>query len=175
MDLFSLKKKSTAKFIKKEAKKSKNGLKNKPERIVSLGVLVEVDTLKNYDFTRKLIAELGLREEDVKIAVVGPEEAKNEVWEGHKVYGEDSFGMNGRIKSGELENFVRREFDLLIDYTHTPWIYSDLVLVKSKALLKAGFAAHEKDQTDICIEVPVNRIDSFHQELIRYLKIMHYV
>jgi hypothetical protein len=175
MDPFSLKKKSAAKFIKNKAKKSSSRSKISPVRIVSLGILAEVNMLKNYDFTRALVNDLGLREEDVKLALVDPEADKTVEWEGYKVYGEDSFGMNARIKSGELENFVRREFDLLIDYTHTPWVFSSVVLWKSNAKLKAGFAKEQTDQTDISIEVPVNRLDDFHQELIRYLKIMEYV
>ena len=175
MDPFSLKKKSAAKFIKKEARKTESRLKITNGRIVSLGILAEVNMLKNYDFTRKLIKEMGLREEDVKLALIDPEADKSVDWEGHKVCGEDCFGMNGRVKSGELENFVRREFDLLIDYTHSPWIFSKLILVKSNARLKAGFALGENEFTDIAIDVPVNRIDAFHQELIRYLKIMQYV
>ena len=175
MDLFSLKKKSAAKFIKKETKKSASVSKKRPVKIVSLGIMAEVNMLKNYDFTRTLIKELGLREEDVKVVLLDPEADKTVVWEGHKVFGEGSFGMSARIKAGELENFVRREFDLLIGYTHSPWVYSRAVLLKSKAKLKAGFSKEEDDQTDISIEVPVNRIDDFHRELIRYLKIMKYV
>ena len=175
MDPFSLKKKSAAKFIKKEAKNREAGSKKRPERIVSLGILAEANMLKNYDFTRNLTRDLGLREEEVKLALIDPEAEKTVEWDGYKVFGEDSFGMNGRIKSGELENFVRREFDLLIDYTHTPWVFSEVVLLKSRARLIAGFAAEGNDLMDISIEVPVNRIDDFHQELIRYLKILQYV
>ena len=90
-----------------------------------------------------------------------------------EAFGEDSFGLYGKIKNATLEEFVEKEFDLLVNYSGTDWVFSEVILTRSKARLKAGFDADDAGWQDISIKIPGNKMDTFHEELVKYLRIMN--
>jgi hypothetical protein len=173
MDLFGLKAKTAAKFIKNQGQNPDSEKKNPPSRIKSVGALADIDLFRNYDFTRKLIESFELAPNQVRVALVDPSGKNQNTLDAPEAFGEDSFGLYGKIKNATLEEFVEKEFDLLVNYSGTDWVFSEVILTRSKARLKAGFGADDAGWQDISIKIPGNKMDTFHEELVKYLRIMN--
>ncbi|MDN3644364.1 hypothetical protein QWY87_16740 [Lutimonas halocynthiae] len=171
MGLLNLKNKTAHKFIKKQRKAI---ALNKEFDVISInrvGVLSELSLIQTYDFTKRLSESLGLRQEDMKVFlfdVVGKSEAPG-------FYGmcdEKNFGFNAKIKSEALSKFVDIKFDLLINYCNPELLFPRVIMLKSKAQLKAGFEAEANFFNDISVKTPGNDIDTFNAELVKYLQIL---
>ena len=175
MDIFGLKAKTAAKFIKNRDQNPASDKKSPPSRIKTVGALADVDLFRNYDFTGKLIEAFGLAPNQVQVVLIDPAGRSQNALDAPEAFGEESFGMFGKIKNATLEDFVDKDFDLLVNYSSTDWIFTRVVLTRSKAKLKAGFKGDEESWQDIAIQVPVNKMDTFHEELVRYLKIMNLI
>ena len=172
MDLFGIKAKTAAKFIKKWQQNPGKEKNSAPGRIRSIGVIADVDLFRIYDFTGKLVRDFGLAPNQVQVALLDPSGNEKGNLDAPETFGADSFGLYGKVKNPALEEFLSREFDLLINYSNTDWIFTRVVLAHSKARLTAGFDSEAGVPQDISIKVPANDMDAFHNELVRYLKIM---
>ena len=171
MGILNLKNKTAHKFIKNNANKAKNKDKKTVIKIKSVGVLAMADLFKTYDFTKKLIDEIGLKDHGIEVALLD-DIKPNETMEIYQVYTDKSFGMYGKIKDSSLKNFVDREFDLLINYCDADNIFSQVICFKSQAKIKAGFEYEISNFNDISIKIAGNKIDTFNNELIKYLDIL---
>lgn len=175
MDLFGLKAKTAVKFIKKHYENPDSGKKNPPSRIKSIGALADIDLFRNYDFTRKLVDSFDLAPNQVQVALIDPSGKNQSTLDAPEAYSEESFGLYGKIKNSTLEEFVDREFDLLVNYSGTDWVYTEVILARSQAKLKAGFDNDATGWQDIAIKIPGNKMDTFHEELVKYLRIMNLI
>jgi hypothetical protein len=175
MDIFGLKAKTADKFIKKRRQNPGGTKKSLPARIGSVGVVADIDLFRIYDFTPKLIADFGLAPNQVQVVLLDPAGINKDSLDAPESFDQESFGLYGKVKNPALEEFVSRQFDLLINYSSTGWIFTQVILVRSQARLKAGFDADRGEWQDISIKVPVNDIDTFHEELLKYLKIMNLI
>ena len=173
MDVFGIKAKTAAKFIKNWEQKPGEEKNLVSGKIRSIGVVADVDLFRIYDFTGKLIRDFGLAPNQVQLALLDPSGKEKGSLDAPEVFGEDSFGLYGKVKNPALEEFLSREFDLLINYSSTEWVYARVVLAHSRARLMAGFDSELGFRQDISIKVPPNDMDAFHKELVRYLKIMN--
>ena len=72
MDLFGLKAKTAAKFIKNQHQNPDSEKKNPPNRIKSVGALADVELFSNYDFTSKLTEAFKLAPNQVQVALLDP-------------------------------------------------------------------------------------------------------
>ena len=175
MDLFGLKAKTAAKFIKNRHQNADAEKKNPPSRIKSVGALADIDLFRNYDFTRKLIDSFGLAPNQVQVALVDPSGKNQNTLDAPEAFSEESFGLYGKIKNATLEDFVDKEFDLLVNYSGTDWVFTEVILARSRARLKAGFERENEGWQDIAIKIPGNKMDTFHEELVKYLRIMNLI
>ncbi len=175
MDLFGLKTKTAAKFIKNRHQNAGSEKKNPPSRIKSVGALADIDLFRNYDFTRKLIDSFGLAPNQVQVALVDPSGKNQNTLDAPEAFSEESFGLYGKIKNATLEDFVDKEFDLLVNYSGTDWVFTEVILARSRARLKAGFERENEGWQDIAIKIPGNKMDTFHEELVKYLRIMNLI
>lgn len=175
MDLFGLKAKTAAKFIKNQHQNPDSGKKNPPSRIISVGALADIDLFRNYDFTRKLVESFELAPNQVQVALIDPSGNNQNTLDAPEAFSEECFGLYGKIKNATLEEFVDKEFDLLVNYSGTDWVFSEVILARSKARLKAGFDTDGENWQDIAINIPGNKMDTFHEELVKYLRIMNLI
>ena len=175
MDLFGLKAKTAVKFIKNRRQKVDSEKKIPPSRIRSVGALADIDLFRNYDFTRKLVESFGLAPNQVQVALVDPSGRNQNTLDAPEAFSEDSFGLYGKIKNPALEDFVEKEFDILVNYSGTDWVFTEVILTRSRAKLKAGFDGDDGEWQDIAIKIPGNKMDTFHEELVKYLRIMNLI
>lgn len=140
-------------------------------KISKVGILAETDLFQTYDFTKNLSTNLGLDTNDFNIILY--ENSKIIENLGNYLYfSEKDFGMFGKISGKDLKNFVGTEFDLLINYCTHEDVFSEMVCIKSKAKLVAGFKSKTYDNYDISIKIESNKIDTFNEELTKYLQIL---
>ena len=83
------------------------------------------------------------------------------------------FGFNASLKSDNLKEFVKKEYDLLINYTKTPNLYTNMVTLLSQSDLKAGFANIDDRLYDIVISDEGQNEAILNQELKKYLTILN--
>ena len=171
MGILNLKKKTADKFIKNKQKNTPESKKSEVRRIRNVGILAEIGLYRSYDFTKRLSAELGIQEEYLTVLLFDPS-GKDEALDHYKVCNEKSFGLYGKIKGVALSHFVEKKFDLLINYCEPDLVYPRIIMIESRAGLKAGYDHEKNFYNDISIRIPGNKIDTFNAELIKYLQIL---
>ena len=171
MGLLNLKSKTAHKFIKKQRKA---GALQREFNVVSIhrvGVLAELSLIQTYDFTKRLSESLGLRQEDLKVFLFDVS-GKGEAPGFYGMCDEKNFGFYAKIKSESLSKFVSTSFDLLINYCDPELLFPKVIMLRSKAKLKAGFDAEANFFNDISVKTKGNDIDTFNAELVKYLQIL---
>ena len=174
MGIASLKKKSTAKFIGQQLQQHLVRKEYELDSILSVGVLAESGLFMAYDFRKSLSQTLGLNQHEIALCLITEEPVKQPSLE-EQVFGQKDFGWNGKLKSKELKRFAEKKFDLLINYCSEDMVYGQVIMLKSKAKMKAGFGKSEHSFNDISIDITGNKIDSFNNELAKYLKLLQLI
>jgi len=171
MGILNLKDNTARKFIKNQYNKDASRREFQVKRIKRVGVLAELTLLQTYDFTKRLGEGLKIEPEDMKVILFDPT-GKATAPESFRLVDEKHFGLNGKIKSEALNRFIGREFDLLINFCDPELLYPKVIMLRSKAMLKAGFDHELNFFNDISIKTQGNHIDTFNDELIKYLQIL---
>ena len=88
-------------------------------------------------------------------------------------YSEKEIGFNASLKSDILQNFVQKKYDLLINYTKSTNLYTNIITLYSKAKLKAGFASVDDRLYDLIVSDTAFNEAVLNQELKKYLTILN--
>lgn len=171
MGILNLKDNTARKFIKIREKESASEHKISVKHINKVGVIAELSLLQTYDFTKRLCEGLKIEVEEMKVILYDPT-GKAEAMENYRLCTEKDFGLNGKIKSEALNRFAGRKFDLLINYCDPELIFPKVIMLRSIAGLKAGFEHELNFFNDISIHIKENQIDTFNDELVKYLQIL---
>jgi len=171
MNIKNLKKNTAIKFLQKNVILGKNKKYTSEGKIKKVGIIVEEDLLKTYDFRKKLSESFGISMNDFKILLF-QKNSKSEVLTDFETFSNKDFGMFGKIKTEIIKNFVKSDFDLFINYCPQDNIMAQVVSFQSQAVLKAGFSLEKLNFYDISIKIEANKIDTFNTELIKYLEIL---
>jgi len=140
-------------------------------KIIKVGILAESDLFQTYDFTRNLSSNFGLDKNSFNIILYRNSKINEELADCN-YFSEKDFGMFGKIVGEDLKKFVNKNFDLLINYCTKEDLFSEMVCIKSKAKLVAGFNNKTYNNYDISIKIESNKIDTFNEELTKYLQIL---
>lgn len=89
------------------------------------------------------------------------------------VFSMKSFNWNGEVIGKELNNFIKQDFDLLINYFDNPNLPILYASYMTNASFRVGFESNDKKYNDIIIKSPLNEYELFTAELFRYLKILN--
>jgi hypothetical protein len=84
------------------------------------------------------------------------------------------FNNFGKIKSEKVDAFLNNKYDLLIDFTN---IENNVELFFSLAInanIRVGYK-HEKEIYDIMLAIEKGNIQTFSDEMVRYLKILKFL
>ena len=171
MGILNLKNKTAYKYIKKQPKNTANLEISSANKIQSVVVISEADLIKTYDFTKKLSENLKVDKNKIEVILLthNPNEIQ---YENYEVFSEKSFGMNGKIKNDNLKKLVDVSYDLLINYCSAESVYGQVVTCRSKAKLKVGFENEYANLYNLTIQLPGNKIDTFNNEIVKYLEIL---
>lgn len=174
MDIFNIKHKTAHKFIKNHLIKVKNSNNIIPRKIQTVGIIAEAKLFEAYDFTKKLGENLGLMPKDLNVLLYENVELNNEK-NIYPVFSDNDFGLYGKIKKEEIKDFADTKFDLLINYCSSDNLFTKVLVLRSKAILKSAFYSENDEFYSITIKITGNKIDTFNEELAKYLNILQLI
>ncbi len=142
--------------------------------LTTLAILVDASYSINIQSIIKLANELGVARENLKI--IGYKEDKDIEDDKDVIfYNDKSFAVNGSIKNGVLQDFIRKDYDVLINFYEEGKLELNYVAIASKAKLKIGFAEVDNRINDLIIGDTTNDTNLFISELKKYLKILQII
>ena len=141
-------------------------------KVESLGVIMHIDEIDDFDLFRSLALGLNIRPKNLK--VIGFSNGNKEVhnsWD--MCFDPKDFGWGGRIKNAELQTFLNTEFDVLISYYAKGQLELKLLTVLSQAKFKIGVLQTDERLNDLIIKSNIFEFNVFKDELIKYLTILN--
>ena len=171
MNLKIVKKKFVLKYLKSNVRTRGLDKLDAARKIRKVGILAESDLFETYDFTKSLSSNFGLDLDNFEIILYQNNKTRENL-DNYYYFSDKDFSLLGKIGGKDLKSFVATKFDLLINYCTHEDVFSEFVCVKSKAKLVAGFKSETYDNYDISIKIESNKIDTFNEELTKYLQIL---
>lgn len=153
------------KLVEKKVPKTANN-----KKITSVAVLLDNEMLINV-IEANLLSKLPFKKEQVVFFTFKENVKKQE--ESPQIFSDNDLGFKASLKSDNLKNFVKKDFDLLINYTKTSNLYTNMVTLLSQAKLKAGFAQIDDRLFDIVVSDTTFNEAILNQELKKYLTILN--
>lgn len=170
MILEGFRKKSNEKYLSKLL--SKRHLNVSDNKIVSLGVVLNIDDKIDLELFKKLAEDLKIHSNKLKIITFSENVIDNVIsWD--NCYNSKDFGWKGRIKNVGLESFLDLEMDALISYYENEILELKLITASSKAKLKIGILRTDERINDLIIKTNLKEFDVFKTELFKYLTVLN--
>lgn len=171
MNFSGIKYKVLSKKIDSLLKNNKNTSLNVSKPIQSIGILVNENSKFDFEGLKKLQKEIPIGSNNFSVLTYKNKNDSYNEFRGAFFY-EKQITLSGKIKSNEVNQFLDKEFDMLIDYTGADTIFSKFLIAKSKAKFKVGHYTEEDALFNLMIAVPLDDVANFNRELIKYLKIL---
>jgi len=152
-------------------KSNKNNNKALLSEILSVAIFVDEQSAFNEKGFRKLQEIINLDETHFSILTFKERETSFNEFRGTVLF-QNEISRQGRIKPKDVRNFMKKPYDLFIDYTPTDSLIRQLVVAQIVAKMKVGYSEKKKKFYDLLISVSPKEIDLFNKELVRYLKIL---
>ena len=157
-------------FNKQLVKLLGNSEKHASNKVKSILVFLD-EILEKEPMQQRLIKSLGVSESQLKFVVFQTKIPKKQICE--DCFSPKDFGWSGKVKSESLNIILTKKYDLLINYSKVENIYSNLLILQSKAAFKVGFSHFDNRLYDLMIEGENINIDLFNKELKKYLEILN--
>lgn len=152
-------------FIEKKINKA-----HKSSLIKNVAILLDNESLVNVMISN-LTSKFPFKKENITVLIYREYSKKDE--ESPEFFTDNDFGFNASLKSDNLKEFVKNDYDLLINYTKAPNLYMNMVTLLSQSDLKAGFASIDDRLYDIVISDEGQNEATLNQELNKYLTILN--
>ncbi len=162
--------KSGLKFLKKELSNPAPAPK-RPKGISFIAVLVDLDAFDRTERFHEFTESFGLRPNAVKVIGYRSFYDTNSPY-ATPVFSDKDLGWNGAIHNSYVNEFLSREYDLLVNYYSKPNLMLQLMSIKTKARLRVGLAEVEMDYNDLILQVAMGDFATFKKELHKYLRVM---
>lgn len=163
--------KSGLKYLKKELENPSETIQRR-KGISSLGVIVDLDKFDKSDLFFEFVEEFSLRPNAVKIIGYKNYYDKNSPY-ATPVFSDKDLGWNGKIENSYALEFLGREYDLLVNYYTSQNLLMQLMTIKTKARIKAGFPEVDSVYNDIILGTPIKDFKTFKYELKKYLRVLN--
>ena len=152
-------------------KRLKIGLQNVKSALVAnsiktVGLLVDEGYFRETKALIECLTEKGILEENIEVIIYRDKLKKNRDNAKHLKW-------NASINNSAVNDFIDKEFDLLISYYDVEKAILLIVTHDSKAHFKVGFSSVDKRLNDLMINTNVENHTVFANELFRYLKILN--
>lgn len=162
------------KSIKKAIQKSVlNQVQSAEGNVVvrSLAIVINYDKLVDYKPLMDIAKAINISNENVYIIGYVNKFYKNVNYL-IPVFTDNSFGMKGKIKSEEVNEFLKRDYDIVINYYTEPNIYLTLVSTLIKSELKVGITSEGEAINNLVLKTDEKDFSQFNSELVKYLSIL---
>ena len=143
----------------------------KTTKIQTIGFVVNFDEFNHTEVFKELAEQIGLRPNSFKI--IGYSE-KGITGSGYTipVFSDKDLGWGGNFKNGDIDEFLSRDYDLLVNYYQKSTPILKLVSVRAKAGVKVGLLDDNQAINQITFKIAPSSFTKFRDELIKYLKIL---
>lgn len=141
-------------------------------KVGSIGVIVDLEQFDEADRFQDLARDLGLAPNTVKVIGYRNARIKNSPYT-TPVFTDEDLGWKGEIANGYVDEFLQREYDLLVNYYNSDHLLTQLMSTKVKARIKAGFPKVNHALNDLIIGVELSDFDTFRSELKKYLNVLN--
>ena len=168
MILGGFRKANVQKKIAKELLKSNSGKDDVNNKVDSILILVNENSKENLD---QIISEK-LSIDVLKTTTIVFKTVQNSDASFKYELVEKDFSLFGKLQNEEIKKLIQSDFDLLLNYTNDN-LYLNYLTAFSKARFKVGFKNNQHVLFDLMIDVDKENVDSFHTELVKYLKILN--
>ncbi|WP_396600733.1 DUF6913 domain-containing protein [Algibacter sp. R77976] len=169
MILKGFKEKSNKKYLNKLLANRQVNVNN--DRVVSLGVILNIDEFDDFDAFRQLADYINVRPNKLKIIAYSSSKKEGlHSWD--ECYNPKDFGWKGVVKNMELQSFLNLEFDILISYYEKELLELKLITAESKAKFKIGILQSDERLNDLIIKTNLKEFDLFKIEVSKYLTIL---
>ena len=165
-----LKRKSLRKLTEKQLAVRDVSYVNAPAK--TLGFLVDETLLQDLDMLYDFSKDLGLVPKDVKVFSFIEVKKKMPSLRQNQVQCKD-FNWKGEMHNQNAQEFLDRDFDVLVGYYSGNNEFMDMMISRSKAKFKVGFAGADDRLFDLIIAVSPKQVDVFRKELKKYLTILN--
>jgi hypothetical protein len=168
----NLKKKSIAKRFQKDKLKHLYLSRNINTKVIKkIAVLIEESQLLKSKTTLNVLQqEFKIPSENIQLLVYKPFE-KGIVYRSFEI-NENDFGWYGSLKLNKLQEFVKNEYDLLINYGFEENLYWNVITLHALSNFKVGFTSKEDSLYDLSISDSGRNLDVLTTEMIKYLRIL---
>ncbi|WP_341214807.1 hypothetical protein [uncultured Wocania sp.] len=170
MILKGFKEKSNKKHLNKLLSQRKVSVAD--SKIESLGVILNIDEVDDFELFRILANNINVRPNRLKIIAYSANKKENlSTWD--DCFNPKDFGWKGTIKNVELQSFLNTNFDALISYYINDVLELKLLTAKSKAQFKIGILQTDARLNDLIIKTSLKEFDVFKAEVHKYLTILN--
>lgn len=166
MILKGFKQKSTKKHLSKLLNSRRFFLND--EKITSLGVVINIDEVDEFESFIKLAEAINVRSNKLKIIAFTSNKKEN-ISSWNTCFNPKDFSWNGKIKNKELQEFLETPFDALISYYKQDVLELKVLTAASKSKFKIGVLQSDNRLNDFIIKTNLEQFDLFKSELIKYL------
>lgn len=158
-------------------KRLKNSLRNVEtaltgNTIKTVGLLIDESCFWETKALIKGLTENGILTEKIEVIIYRDTLKKNRT-NTKQTFTDKHLKWNTTINSSYVNDFINKEFDLLISYYDVEKAILLVVTNDSKAQFKVGFPSVDKRVNDFMISTNVENYKVFTSELFRYLKILN--
>ncbi len=171
MNLKGIKKNTALKYLIKYQKNKKKKDNVHPKKVRHVGILADEELFKAYDFTKKLSEDLGIQIGDIEVMLFQKNKSKKSL-DQFEFFSDKSFDVFGKIKDKDLLYFLDKKFDLFVNYCNRDNVFAHIAALKSNTIIKASFENEIASFYQITVNIPENKINTFNEEIVKYLKIL---
>lgn len=171
MKFFKLKKKQLLGSFNKEIKIYQKQNRNiSTQKIDSICVLIENKQSFQRDVVGDLSRQFSIPKENIACLVFKNYSKKEEL--SAEFISENDFGWSGSLKLNSLSEFVKNDYDLLINYGFEENLYLKVITLRSKSKFKIGFKSKDEGLYDLAVSDIGRNIETLDSETQKYLKIL---
>lgn len=167
----TLKIKSGRRYLQKKMEELPTPTSQK-KGITRLGCIVDVDHVQNVASLHELTEAFALKPNAVKIMGY-TREATHENPYAVPLFSDTDLGWKGAIHNGNVAEFLKWEYDVLINYYAEDYLLLKLLSVKTSARLKVGLGTLDPRINDLILHIPLNDFNGFKRELKKYLNVLN--
>lgn len=161
-------------FLKRIYKRKIQEVKNITSNfsIETVGLLIDESYFFNkQDLVKELISH-GILEKNIKVIVYKNKIKRKENYS-IPTFNIKDFNWKIQISNSEVNDFIKKDFDLLISYYDVEKAALLKITQHSKAKFKVGFSTIDKRLNNLTINTNAENYLVFVEELFKYLKILN--
>lgn len=139
-------------------------------KIIKIGVLIENKQSFQKDVIGDLSRQFDLPKGNIDCLVFKNYAKKEEL--SSEFISENDFGWSGSLNLNRLSEFVKNDYDLLINYGFEENLYLKVITLRSRSKFKIGFTSCDEGLYDLAVSDVTRNIETLDLETEKYLKIL---